>query len=294
MNPTYRPDQISRRQLLQIGGIGILGLGLPELLQAGAPARGSRTSAKSCIFIVQYGGCSHHDTFDLKPEAPADVRGPYKPIATTVPGVRIGELLPRLGGLAHRYCLVRSMTHRDGGHDGGMHVCMTGHSSPTPETPYFGSVMAKLRPATRNIPSYVWLQNLAGDVRPYYLTGGFLGAAYSPLRVGQDLDNPSNPNFKVTALDPPADIPAPRLHERQERRRVFGESFWRQCAFDGCKVFANVPYIFGARTSFPQSGIQLCALAPDGNTGTRLHGLHKPRPFLANHALNPGRRSVDD
>src|SRR5207248_7385514 len=62
----------------------------------------------------------------------------------------------------------------NGGHDGGMHVCMTGHSSPTPETPYFGSVVARLRPATCNVPSYVWLQNLAGDVQPRYLTGGFL------------------------------------------------------------------------------------------------------------------------
>ena len=94
------------------------------------------------------------------------------------------------------------MTHGNGGHDGGMHVCMTGHSAPREDTPYFGSVMAKLRPATRNVPSYVWVQNLAGDVQPRYLTGGFLGAAYSPLRVGTDLDNPSAPGFRVTAFDP--------------------------------------------------------------------------------------------
>jgi hypothetical protein len=204
----------SRRDLLQMGGIGLLGLGLPQFLHANAVSGSNRRQEKSCIFIVQYGGASHIDSLDLKPDAPDETRGPYKPIATSVPGVRIGELLPRLAKLADRYCLVRSMSHGNGGHDGGMHVCMTGHAQPAESTPYYGSVMAKLRPATRNVPSYVWLQNLAGDVQPRYLTGGFLGAAYSPLRIGTDLDTPSAPGFRVTALDTPKDVPAGRLHDR--------------------------------------------------------------------------------
>jgi hypothetical protein len=209
----------TRRQLVQAGGIGLLGLGLPELLGARASPAGRRPlggGERSCIFIVQYGGASHIDSWDPKPEAPAEVRGPYRPVATAVPGVRVCELMPRLARLAGRYCLVRSMSHGNGGHDGGMHVCMTGHSSPAPDTPYFGSVMAKLRPATHNVPSYVWLQNLAGDVQPRYLTGGFLGAAYSPLRIGNDLDNPSAPGFRVTALDTAADVPAGRLLRRRD------------------------------------------------------------------------------
>jgi hypothetical protein len=208
---------LSRRELLQVGGIGILGLGLPELLRANAPTNPQRRgSDTSCIFIVQYGGASHIDSLDLKPDAPEGIRGPYKPIATRVPGMQVGELLPRLAGMSDRYCLIRSMTHGNGGHDGGMHVCMTGHSRPVENTPYYGSVMARLRPSTRNMPSYVWLQNLAGDVQPRYLTGGFLGAAYSPLRIGTDLDNPSAPNFRVSALDAPADVPSSRLLERQQ------------------------------------------------------------------------------
>jgi hypothetical protein len=203
-----QPQQLTRRQLLQVGGIGILGLGLPELLHARPSAE------RSCIFIVQYGGMSHLDSLDLKPEAPEDVRGPYRPIATSVPGLQLGELLPHLARRAERYCIVRSMTHGNGGHDGGMHVCMTGHSNPLPDAPYFGSVVAKLRPAQRNVPSYVWLQNLAGDVQPRYLTGGFLGAAYSPLRVGTDLDNPSAAGFRVRAFDPPLDVPPQRLQQR--------------------------------------------------------------------------------
>jgi hypothetical protein len=209
--------------LLQAGGIGLLGLGLPQLLHANAVSGGAnrrRGPEKSCIFIVQYGGASHIDSLDLKPDAPAEIRGPYKPIATNVPGIRVGELLPRLAKLADRFCLVRSMSHGNGGHDGGMHVCMTGHSRPVESTPYFGAVMAKLRPATRNVPSYVWLQNLAGDVQPRYLTGGFLGAAYSPLRVGTDLDNPSVAGFRVTALDAPKDVPAERVQTRQALLRT--------------------------------------------------------------------------
>lgn len=201
--------RITRRRLLEIGGISALGLGLPSLLHASSAAR-----EKSCIFIVQYGGASHHDSWDLKPDAPEDIRGPYRPIATSVPGLQIGELMPKLAALAHRYTLIRSMTHSDGGHDGGMHVCMTGHSAPTVDTPYFGSVVAKLRPSTANMPSYVWLQNLAGDVQPRYLTGGFLGAAYSPLRVGTDMDNPAEPGFRFRAFDTPPDVTHDRLRER--------------------------------------------------------------------------------
>jgi hypothetical protein len=136
--------------------------------------------------------------------------------------MHICEKLPRLAQLADRYCLIRSMTHGNGGHDGGMHICMTGHSNPTVETPYFGSVAARVLPATRNVPSYVWIQNLAGDVQPRYLNGGFLGAAYSPLRVGTDLDNPSAPGFRVRAFDPPADVTRERL---EQRFRLLDRSF---------------------------------------------------------------------
>lgn len=206
----------TRRRLLQVGGLGMLGLGLPQFLHANArPASRQR----SCIFIVQYGGASHHDSWDLKPDAPEDIRGPYRPIATSVPGTQIGELMPKLAQLAHRYCLIRSMTHANGGHDGGMHICMTGHSAPAVETPYFGSVVAKLRPSTANMPSYVWLQNLAGDVQPRYLTGGFLGSAYSPLRVGTDLDNPAEPGFRLRAFDTAADVPHDRLRQRYDLLR---------------------------------------------------------------------------
>ncbi len=209
---------LTRRQLIQLGGISVMGLSLPQLLRAspGAGSLAHRGTPKSCIFIVQYGGCSHIDSFDMKPDAPAEIRGPFKTIATSEPGTRICEHLPRLARMANKYCLVRSMTHGNPGHDGGMHVAMTGHSQPQENTPYFGSIVAKLCPPGGNVPPYVWLQNLAGDVQPRYLTGGFLGAAYAPLRVGTDLDTPSAPGFKVKSFDPPADVPTQRLLERRK------------------------------------------------------------------------------
>jgi hypothetical protein len=209
----------SRRRLLQVGALGTLGLALPRFLQARSPAphAGARpVREKSCIFVVQYGGASHIDTWDPKPDAPAEIRGPYRALTTSVPGVRMGELMPRLARLANRCCLVRSMSHGSGDHDGGMHVCLTGHSRPRDDIPGFGSVAARLRPARATLPSYVWLQNLDGDVRPWYLTGGFLGPAHAPLLVGKGADNPAAPDFRLTAFDPPPGVPAERLGRRHE------------------------------------------------------------------------------
>ena len=213
------PAPLSRRKLIQLGSVAMVGLGLPELLSAkagGAPYGQSSGKAKSCIFIVQYGGGPHHDTFDPKPDAPREVRGYYQPIATSVPDIQISEKLPRLAALAHRYCLVRSMTHGNGGHFDGMHTCLAGTSinSTTDDTPYFGSMLARLRPSLKNIPSYVWVQNLAGDVGLRYEGGGSLGSVYSPLRVGKDLENPSQKDFQFKGFDPAPGLTSERLYER--------------------------------------------------------------------------------
>ena len=132
--------------------------------------------------------------------------------------------------LSDKFAVVRSMTHGNGGHDGGMHIAMTGQSTPSVDTPYFGSVVSRVRPATRNLPSYVWLQNLAGDVEPRYLKGGFLGSAYSPLRVGTDLDNPSAPEFRFSAFDPPTGTTTEKLLARQKLLQSLGPSNVQQIA----------------------------------------------------------------
>lgn len=208
----------TRRRLFQVGGLGMLGLSLPEFLHASAPQTGSRVhSAKSCILIVQGGGPSQLDTWDMKPSATVEYRGPYRSIPTAVPGFQVCELMPRLAKLADRYCIIRSMTHNSSEHGPAMHAFLAGHAAPAADAPYFGTVMAKLQPSTRNVPSYVWLQDLEGDsgVGSRYQTGGFLGAAYAPLRVGQGADNPSNPKFEVRAFDGPSSVPAQRIRGRQ-------------------------------------------------------------------------------
>lgn len=208
--------RVTRRRLLQVGGVGMLGLDLVDLLRAAESRTHSRKgNQKSCVFVCQYGGASHIDTLDPKPDAPEEIRGPYKPIATRVPGIRVTDMLPRLAAMSDRYCLVRSMSHKNSGHDGGMKVCMTGSSQPASNMPCFGSVLAKLKPSQSDLPSYVWLQNLDADVQPWYLTGGFLGAAYSPLRVGVGADNASAPGFRLTTFDPPQDVSPDRLLERR-------------------------------------------------------------------------------
>jgi len=214
---TDQVARMTRRRLIQWGGLGMVGLTLPELLAAPHTiASEPRGKARSCIFIVQYGGAPHLDTFDLKPHAPREIRGNYVPIATSVPGIQICEKLPKLAALAHRYCLVRSMTHGSGGHMDGMHVCLSGQSNGSNDdrSPYFGSMAAKLIPSTRNIPSNVWIQNLAGDVGLRYEEGGSLGGIYSPLRVGKDLDNPSQPDFRFAGFDPPAGLDSQRMLQR--------------------------------------------------------------------------------
>jgi hypothetical protein len=152
--------------------------------------------------------------------------------------------------LADRFAIIRSMTHGNGGHDGGMHIAMTGHSMPETDTPYFGSVAARLRPATRNIPSYVWLQNLAGDVQPRYLTGGFLGPAYSPLRVATDLDNPSAPDFRFTGFDPASGMTAEAILSRQQLLERLAHQASQAASSDAFTRFRDKAFqlVIGAET----------------------------------------------
>src|SRR6185437_15819918 len=120
-----------------------------------------------------------------------------------------------LARMADRCCLLRSLSHTNSDHNGGMHICMTGHSRPQDNTPCFGAVAARLRPSRAALPSYVWLQNLDADVREWYLTGGFLGPGCAPLLVGKGADNPSAPAFRFRGFDPPADVPVQRLARRR-------------------------------------------------------------------------------
>jgi hypothetical protein len=213
---------LSRRRLLQLGGLGALHLATPGLVAArvgGGKAGPSGAAEKSCIFILLCGGPSHLDSWDLKPAAPAEIRGPYQPIATKVPGLRLSELHPRLAELTDHFCLIRSMTHPGNisNHFDAMHNCLSGQHAAPADSPYLGSVLAKVRPSQRNVASYVWLIKCVGDpvfCAPNIGTGGSLGAPYAPLFVGSAENHPGLAGFKA-----PDVFAATETLERMQGRR---------------------------------------------------------------------------
>ncbi|MEX2176434.1 MAG: DUF1501 domain-containing protein [Pirellulaceae bacterium] len=212
-------QQSSRRQILQAGAAGMLGLTLPGLLQSqsrasDAPPRPAGFGkAKRCIFLFMWGGPSQLDTFDLKPDAPDTVRGPFKPVATKTPGLSICEHFKQLATVTDKLAVIRSLGHDDPAHLSSGHAVVTGHLAPvvrsdaTPpsprDTPHMGSVLAKLRPAATAIPPFVTMPWIAyhpaapGGQAPGQ-HGGWLGPAYDPLLVTGD---PNDANWKVPALN---------------------------------------------------------------------------------------------
>src|SRR6478752_2037004 len=122
-------DGPSRREFLSIGGLSALGLMLPGLLEA-QTVSGTLGTAKRCILLFMSGGPPQQDTFDLKPDAPAEIRGEFRPIRTNVPGIDVCEQLPRLAHLADKYALVRSLTHRSDNHEPSVYHMMTGRVPP--------------------------------------------------------------------------------------------------------------------------------------------------------------------
>jgi hypothetical protein len=215
------PSAISRRQLLQAAGASSL-LGVPGLVAAGVDAKkglGVGAAKKSVIFILLCGGPSHLDTWDLKPNAPDGIRGPYKPISTSVPGMQISELHTRMAGLTQHFSLIRSMTHigNISNHFDAMHHCLSGQSEAPPDAPYMGSILSKARPDESAIASYVWLIKCVGDpvfCAPNIGTGGHLGAVHSPLFVGSANNHPAMPTFKAPEELYPT-VSLDRMHERQ-------------------------------------------------------------------------------
>src|SRR5437870_6571483 len=126
-------EGLSRREWLRVGGLPLLGLSLPNLLRAGAGDRSAPAEptsfgrAKSCILAFLFGAPAHQDVWDLKPDAPREVRGEFKPIATTVPGILVGEHIPRIARQAHRFAIMRSVSHPDNTHTVAMHYMLTAH-----------------------------------------------------------------------------------------------------------------------------------------------------------------------
>ena len=196
----------TRRRLLQLGGLGAFGLSLPNLLRADDRRR--QSPIRSCVLFLLHGGPSQLDIWDMKPDAPAEVRGEFQPVATSAPGVRITERLPLVARQAHRLTIVRSMTHAAVNHNAATYLVTTGSPPPreqiafTPtenDFPHLGAQVALGRPAAGAAPTAVSLPDPVGD-GPYPCpgqNGGFLGASYAPLAVHGD---PNDAAFTVPGL----------------------------------------------------------------------------------------------
>jgi hypothetical protein len=218
----FTSQMLTRRRLFQLGGVSALTMGVPGTVAArmDTAKKPNGAAEKSCIFVLLCGGPSHLDMWDLKPDAPNEIRGPYKPAQTSVPGVRICELQPRLAKMANQFALIRSMTHPGNisNHFDAMHNLLAGQHNAPQDAPYLGSILSKVRPSQKSLASYVWLIKCVGDpvfCAPNIGTGGNLGSFYAPLFVGDANNNPSKAGFKPPDALLPVDTNE-RLNSRSD------------------------------------------------------------------------------
>ena len=220
-------DGLRRRDFLHAGSLSMLGLGLTQFL--GLKAMGAVDKEKkdiNCIMLMLVGGPSQLDTWDMKPNAPIEIRGPYKPIQTNVPGIEISENFPRMAKHADKYALIRGMYHTAAAvHDTGHQMMQTGRLFQGGiEYPHMGCVLSKLRGSKGDVPSHVLLPHPIGNTggnMPHGQTAGFLGKAYDPFVLNAD---PSDPNFKVPDMLPPDYLTALRVDRRRNWREMVDKS----------------------------------------------------------------------
>ncbi|RLS55652.1 MAG: DUF1501 domain-containing protein [Planctomycetota bacterium] len=216
---------LERREAVQVGFSGLLGLGLSHLMAGRARAEGGAAGfgrAKSVILIFQTGAPSHQDIWDLKPEAPLEVRGEFTPIDTNVAGIQVGPHIPRLASIADKYAIIRSMTHDLPGHEQATHFVLSGinqlppgatHMASRSDWPCYAAGVQALRPRNDGLP--------AGVMLPTYLhngygfsgqTGGFMGSQYDPWHVKKD---PNAADFKLDELTLQPGLTIGRVDDRR-------------------------------------------------------------------------------
>ena len=228
---------VARRDFLRLGGgLAVAGFSLPGLQREGraaAAGTASRRGARSCILVYLLGGPPQLDMFDLKPDAPAEIRGPFAPIATRIPGLAICEHLPRLAGMTDRYALIRSVSHRNSNHTPMIYYTLTGRHTARPEQdndtrppqredfPHLGAVVAKFKSAPPSLPGFIALPEVAirssleGQFKRARtpLRGGhagFLGATFDPLAVNGEAGSAD----AIPALNLPKEVTAERFELR--------------------------------------------------------------------------------
>ena len=229
---------VSRRKLLQLGSLGLAGMGLtlPQLLASESAAGKASTAplADNCILLFLNGGASHLDMWDMKPNAPDGIRGEFQPISTSLSEYQMCEHLPRLARQVHRATIVRSMNHTvNNSHAAAVYASLTGHdrgeqgggTRPT-DHPSLGSIMARLRPTAANVVPHVCLpyitkEGAGGPPQPGFF-GGILGHSYDPLFV---LKDPNAPDFRVPELTLQSEVTSDRLAARRQLFETAGIPF---------------------------------------------------------------------
>ena len=213
---------MARRDFLQLGLGAAMGLGFTDLLRCRAAA--AEVAGKpgprqiNCILIWMDGGPTHYESFDPKPDAPKEIRGEFKAIPTSIPGVQFCEIIPNLAKVAHKLTVVRSICHKDPNHGGGNHYMMTGAPTPVPVGcgafvtfhPSFGSVVSWKRGIQGGLPAYMTMPEMTRSGGP-----NFLGAQHAPFVIG---GSPNSKNFKVRDVVLPSDISEGRAKSRQQLR----------------------------------------------------------------------------
>lgn len=223
-----------RRRFLQLGGLGLFGLTLPQLLQLESSARAAskKDRPRSCIFLLLFGGPSQIDIWDMKPDAPDDYRGEFKPAATAVPGTSICEHLPRMAKLAQHYSIVRTLHHRVSNHQPAGSYLLTGVDPRTnnlsvppkrDDPPALGSLAARLAPTPQSsVPPCVMLPARLQDAD--FLRGqtaGWLGSNSDPLLINQD---PNAAGFLVGGYERQENVPLERLAGRRQLGTLLDDS----------------------------------------------------------------------
>lgn len=248
-------DGIGRRQILQAGGAGLFGMSLPRVLAAESGPLAGAPKAKSVIFLVLFGGPSQLETFDMKPEAPEQIRGPYRPIASRTPDLQMCEHLPLISQCTDKFCVVRSMTHDFNDHSGGVHYLQTGHrwhipigggNAPTlADWPSMGSIVEYVSQQRSSspgrLPAYMVLPNTLGRIQDFAKSlrpgehAGWIGQQYNPLTTQIEkrfpTDNPywrdctdEELTFQIEGLVPGNEMTLDRLGRRQALLGQFDEA----------------------------------------------------------------------
>jgi len=218
--PVHLCDGLTRRDFLHAGSLSMLGLTLPAFLEMQAQGAVRKDKDINCIMLFLLGAPSQLDTWDMKPDAPAEIRGPFHPIKTNVPGMEISEIFPRMAKHADKFSIVRSVYHTAAAvHDTGHQMMQTGRLfGGGLEYPHIGCVLDYVKGPKGDVPAHVLLprpMGATGGNMPHGQSAGFLGKSYDPFVLNAD---PSDPKFKVPDLLPPDYISAVREARRRKLR----------------------------------------------------------------------------